>query len=106
MSNRAIRRQQLKEPKPGKETRSAQSAIPGTGPSRPSQREHSRGGPLSWRPRFVTEIISELRKVIWPTRDDVVYLTFVVVVVTIVIGAILGGIDMGFGWLIDKTLLN
>jgi preprotein translocase SecE subunit len=52
------------------------------------------------------DIITELRKVAWPTRDDVVYLTIVVVVVTIIIGAILGAIDIGFGWLIDHTILR
>jgi preprotein translocase subunit SecE len=103
MSNRAIRRQQLKEPKPGsKAARAPQKAIPSTGtPGR--ERARAGGG---WRPRFFTDIISELRKVVWPTRQDVVYLTFVVVVVTIILGAVLGGIDMAFGWLIDQTLLG
>jgi preprotein translocase subunit SecE len=57
-------------------------------------------------PRFLTDVISELRKVVWPTRDDVVYLTLVVVVITIIMGAILGVIDIGFGWLIDNVLLE
>jgi len=29
-----------------------------------------------------------------------------VVIVTVLIGAFLGGIDIGFGWLVDNTLLN
>ena len=37
---------------------------------------------------------------------DVVYLTLVVVVVTVILGAVLGAIDIGFGWLIEKTLLS
>ncbi len=52
------------------------------------------------------DIISELRKVVWPTREDTTYLTIVVVIVTIILGAILGAIDIGFGWLIDHTLLQ
>ena len=59
-----------------------------------------------WRPQFAVDIISELRKVVWPEREDVVHLTVVVVIVTIILGAILGGIDIGFGWLIDNTLLR
>jgi preprotein translocase subunit SecE len=47
-----------------------------------------------------------LLKVIWPTRRDVTYLTFVVLVVAIIMGAVLGAIDFGFGWLIDQTLLE
>jgi preprotein translocase subunit SecE len=100
MSNRAVRRQRLKEPK--QRAGAAPRAIP-RGPSGPT-RTTSRGA--WWRPRFVTEIISELRKVVWPTREDVVYLTVVVVIVTIILGAILGAIDIAFGWLIEQTLLS
>jgi preprotein translocase subunit SecE len=60
----------------------------------------------SWRPRFVMDIINELRKVVWPSRQDTVHLTFVVVIVALMVGAVLGGIDIGFGWLIDNLLLR
>jgi preprotein translocase subunit SecE len=104
VSNRAIRRQQLKEPK--QKSGSSPRAIPSTGPSPSGRPKSGGGGILSWRPRFATEIISELRKVVWPSRQDVVHLTVVVVVVTIIIGAILGGIDLAFGWIIDEALLQ
>jgi len=52
------------------------------------------------------DIITELRKVVWPSRQDTVHLTVVVVVVTILIGTLLGAIDIGFGWLIDRILLR
>ena len=81
-------------------------AIPRTtGPGGPASRGPA-GRTSLGLPRFLTEIISELRKVVWPTRDDVVYLTIVVVVVTLILGAILGAIDIGFGWFIEKTLLS
>jgi len=64
------------------------------------------GAVAGWRPRFVMDIISELRKVVWPSRQDTIHLTIVVVIVAIVIGAILGGIDVGFGWLVDRILLR
>jgi len=44
--------------------------------------------------------------VVWPERGDVVHLTIVVVIVTLLIGALLGAIDIGFGWIIDEALLN
>ena len=100
--NRALRRQQVKE-KPGS---SQARAIPRTGSApRPSGREAARGNPF-WRPRFLTDVISELRKVVWPKREDVMHLTVVIVIVTILVGAVLGGIDVAFGWLIDKYLLS
>jgi preprotein translocase subunit SecE len=59
-----------------------------------------------WRPRFIMDIINELRKVVWPSRQDTIHLTIVVVVVAIFIGALLGAIDVGFGWLISRILLR
>ncbi len=104
MSNRALRRQKTREPKAKRGA--AQRAIPSTGPRPQSRPSPGGGGILSWRPRFLVDIISELRKVVWPERGDVVHLTIVVVVVTLLIGAMLGAIDIGFGWIIDRTLLN
>jgi len=52
------------------------------------------------------DITSELRKVSWPTRDETVYLTTVVIVVALVVGMLLGGIDLFFNWLIDRLLLR
>ncbi len=52
------------------------------------------------------DILNELRKVAWPSREDTMHLTVVVVVVAVMIGAALGGLDIGFGWLIDRTLLR
>ncbi len=103
MSNRAVRRQKTREPK--SKRGGAQRALPSTGTS-PQGRPSSGGGLLSWRPQFIVDIITELRKVVWPERGDVVHLTIVVVIVTILIGAFLGAIDIGFGWIIDRTLLN
>jgi preprotein translocase subunit SecE len=102
--NRAVRRQQVKEPKGSKSAPAR--AIPSTGSARTGAREARRGGLLGWRPRFLTDVISELRKVVWPTREDTIHLTVVVVIVTIIFGALLGAIDIGFGWLVDNTILR
>lgn len=106
--NRAVRRQQTKDSKGGR-TSGARAALPKTGSTRPAARTAGTGGGggvLAWRPRFVMDIVSELRKVVWPSRDDTLHLAVVVVIVTIIFGALLGAIDIGFGWLIDKTLLK
>ena len=58
------------------------------------------------RPAWITDIISELRKVTWPSRQDVGYLSFVVIVVSLIIGAILGAADLGFGWFVEQTILR
>ncbi len=46
--------------------------------------------------RFFREVRSELRKVTWPTRDEVKNLTVVVVAVSVAVGVVLGGIDAIF----------
>jgi preprotein translocase subunit SecE len=106
--NRAVRRQQLKEPKTEK---SPSRAVPRTGGGG-SRGGGTRGGAAAqtrgawYKPRWALDIISELRKVIWPSREDVWHLTVVVVIVTVIIGAVLGGIDIAFGWIVDKTVLS
>ena len=53
-------------------------------------------------PRFVADIIAELRKVTWPTFSETRYLTIVVAIVAIAVGLFLGGIDLLFGWVIER----
>ena len=43
--------------------------------------------------QFVKESIAELRKVIWPSRDDVIGSVKVVIISTVIIAAILGLVD-------------
>jgi len=97
--------------KQGKRARGAAPARPlrRTGGARGALHSEGRSGlaaVASWRPRFVMDIINELRKVVWPSRQDTVHLTIAVVIVAILVGAVLGGIDIGFGWLIDNLLLR
>ncbi|HEX5595668.1 MAG TPA: preprotein translocase subunit SecE [Micromonosporaceae bacterium] len=46
--------------------------------------------------RFVREVVAELRKVIWPTRKELLTYTAVVVVFVAVIMAIVVGLDFAF----------
>ena len=47
---------------------------------------------------FFKECGAELKKVVWPTRDDVVSSVKVVIVSTIIIAAILGLLDILFSY--------
>ena len=56
--------------------------------------------------RIFGEIISELKKVVWLTRREALYLTSLVLVVAIVAGAVLGSVDFGFSSLVDRVFLG
>jgi preprotein translocase subunit SecE len=55
---------------------------------------------------FIGDIIAELKKVVWLTRREAAYLTFLVLVVAIIVGLILGATDYGFSHLVDEFFLG
>lgn len=52
------------------------------------------------------DVLAELRKVTWPTPADTRYLTFVVAVVAIIMGLLLGAFDLLFGWIIEQVFFD
>ena len=42
---------------------------------------------------FLKETRDELRKVVWPTRSEVIRLTVIVITISVVVGFYIGGID-------------
>ena len=56
--------------------------------------------------KFVSDIIAELKKVTWLSRREALYLTAIVLGFSIVVGLILGGLDYGFSFLINKVFLG
>jgi len=56
--------------------------------------------------RFIGETIAELKKVVWLTRREAVYLTVLVLIVSVTVGLVLGVIDYGFTNLINKLFLG
>jgi len=53
--------------------------------------------------RFFREVVAELRKVIWPTRKELLtYATVVVVFVTVIV-TIVALMDTGFAWAVLKV---
>ena len=53
---------------------------------------------------FIKEVKSELSKVVWPTRPEVIKLTAIVIVVSVVIGLYIGGLDMVMTKLTDLLI--
>jgi len=56
--------------------------------------------------RFVTEAAAELRRVTWPTRQETMRLTIMVIAVAGAVGVFLGIIDVVFSRLFDVLLGN
>lgn len=56
--------------------------------------------------RLIRETIGELRKVVWLTRREALYLTALVILVSAIAGAALGAFDFGFTKLIDSVFLG
>jgi len=55
---------------------------------------------------FFAGIGVELKKVVWLSRREVGYLTVVVIIVAGVAGLVLGGVDRGFGMLVNNFFLG
>jgi preprotein translocase subunit SecE len=62
--------------------------------ARPSK---GRGGAPT---RFVRESVSEMRKVLWPSRSELVTYSIVVIVFVVIMVAIVSGLDFGFAKLV------
>ncbi len=56
--------------------------------------------------RFLGEIINELKKVVWLSRREAIYLTVLVLVITVIAGVFLGLLDFGFAALVGKVFLG
>jgi len=61
---------------------------------------------IGLRFRFIGDIIAELKKVVWLTRREAIYLTTLVLIVAMAMGILLGAFDYGFTQLVDKLFLG
>lgn len=50
------------------------------------------------------EVVSELKKVTWPSREDVVRSTTVVVICILISSFLIAGLDMVWGWVVGQLL--
>ena len=55
---------------------------------------------------YLVESQFELRKVVWPTRDETLRTTLVIIVVVIILSLLLGLIDLTLKWLVLDNLLK
>jgi preprotein translocase subunit SecE len=53
---------------------------------------------------FVQDVLVEFRKVTWPTRQELVNSTVVVIAVTVVLAFFLGGVDIALTRLVERIL--
>jgi preprotein translocase subunit SecE len=53
---------------------------------------------------FCREVLAEFRRVTWPSRQEIVNSTAVVLVVTLVIAFFLGAVDIGLARVVEKIL--
>lgn len=43
---------------------------------------------------FLQQTYDELKKVVWPTRDELIRLTLIVIFISVLVGVYIGGIDL------------
>ena len=55
---------------------------------------------------YLSESVFELRKVVWPTRQETLQTTLVIIVVVIILSLLLGLIDLTLKWLVLDNLLK
>ncbi|QIK67594.1 preprotein translocase subunit SecE [Nocardioides sp. HDW12B] len=61
-----------------------------------SQQER-RGNPITRLSLFLRQVVAELRKVVWPTRQQLVTYFWVVLVFVVVVMTLVSLLDLGFG---------
>jgi preprotein translocase subunit SecE len=53
---------------------------------------------------FVQEVLAEFRKVTWPSRQELINSTTIVIVVTVVLAFFLGGVDIALARVVERIL--
>ncbi len=54
--------------------------------------------------KFIKQAITELKKVVWPTKQQVIRMTLIVTGVSIIVGALIGSLDYLFTQLISLII--
>ena len=53
---------------------------------------------------FVREVVAEFRKVAWPSRQELINSTIVVITVTVVVALFLGAVDVVLARVVERIL--
>lgn len=56
--------------------------------------------------RMIGEVVGELRRVTWPTKEETLRLSIMVICVAAAVGAFLGLVDLGFARIMGILLGN
>jgi preprotein translocase subunit SecE len=65
------------------------------------------GGMPKGRPlQFLQETVSELRKSVWPTREETVRLTWIVIGLSFIVGVLLSSLDYSLGQTFTRFVLR
>ena len=56
--------------------------------------------PITWLVRYLWEAKGEMRKVTWPSKQETIKYSVIIIVLSLVIAAFFGGFD----WLLNKGL--
>lgn len=54
--------------------------------------------------QYVKESIQELKKVTWPTWEELKGSTLVVMLFSVIMGLYIAGLDVGLSWIVDKIM--
>jgi preprotein translocase subunit SecE len=74
----------------------ALTAAADGGKARASTSGDKRPGPIARITTFIRQVVAELRKVIWPTRKELITYTTVVLVFVVVMVSIVSAFDFAF----------
>ena len=53
---------------------------------------------------FVREVLAEFRRVTWPSRQELINATVVVVAVTVILAFFLGAVDVALARIVERIL--
>ena len=53
---------------------------------------------------FIREVLAEFRRVTWPSRQELINATVVVVAVTVILAFFLGAVDVALARIVEKIL--
>ncbi len=56
--------------------------------------------------RMIGEVVGELRRVTWPSKEETLRLSIMVICVAVAVGAFLGLVDLGFAEIMGILLGN
>lgn len=54
---------------------------------------------------FLSEVRAELKKVTWPSRQDTLRYTLMVIGISLAVALFLGAMDFLFGWVINTFII-